>query len=388
MVVPTSVPQIKATPIAAQDRTEALDALRGAALLGVLLVNLVTDFRVPLLAWITRFHTHDGALNHAADWVVGVGIEMKAYAIFGMLFGVGVAAQADSGRTTGFLIRRFGVLLAIGVIHCVFFFSGDILTLYGLLGFVLIPLRNLHPRTLFVASTLAILVHLSVPPYPVPAHGVNLEAAIRHAHDVYGHGSFGAILRYRLTDLRETILPLAARSAPRTLAMALFGMASWRVGWTRRPERHRALFGVASPILFFVGGAATAIDAYAAATGADLGRGRGVASSLGIVALGLAYASGLLFAATAERGAAILRPIARLGRMTLTSYLAQSAAFGLIFYGYGLGQYGSWGSAPAALLGIGFYAAQVAFANAWLRAHRQGPMEAVWRWLSYGMRGV
>jgi uncharacterized protein len=70
--------------------------------------------------------------------------------------------------------------------------------------------------------------------------------------------------------------------------------------------------------------------------------------------------------------------------MTLTNYLAQSVVFGLVFYGYGFGQYGLWGSASAIALGVGVYAAQVGLSNAWLRRHDHGPIEALWRRLSYG----
>lgn len=365
-------------------RTEALDILRGTALLGVLLVNLVSEFRVPLLAWLSRFHTHSGVLNHAADWIVGVGIESKAYAIFAMLFGVGIAAQASLDRPVSFFIRRFGALVVIGVIHLFFLFSGDILTLYGLLGLVLIPLRNMRPRVLLVASILAMLAHFAVPPLPVPARGVNLNGAIRQAMGVYAHGSFTEIFRYRLTEVRETIFPLLIGSIPRTLGMALFGMATWRLDWMRQPGHHRRLLYTVGPAMFLVGGAGTATEVYAVTTGSNLGHWWAVASTVGIVGLALAYAAGLLLVATTVRGAYILRPIARLGRMTLTNYLGQSVVFGMVFYGYGFGQYGIWGSAPVAALGIVIYAAQVALSNAWLRRHKDGPVEAVWRWISYG----
>lgn len=366
------------------DRTEALDALRGTALLGVLLVNLITEFRVPMLAWLVRFHTHTGSLNHAADWIVGVGIEGKAYAIFALLLGAGIAAQSQSGRTTVFFIRRFGALLAIGLIHIFSFFAGDILTLYALLGLTLIPFRNLPARGLFVASALAMLAHLTVPALPVPAHGVHIPSAILRSHVAYANGSFPALVGYRTTELREFIFPLLAGSALRTVAMILLGMASWRMGWTHSPQRYRARFAAAAPGLLVIGGAATAIEAYAAVTGIDLWRGRMIVGTLGIVALGLGYATTLLFAATGSLGAKLLRPIGRLGRMSLTSYLVQSIAFGFVFYGYGLGQYGVWGSAPVAVFGIVFYAAQVAFANVWLRRNKHGPVEGVWRRLSNG----
>jgi uncharacterized protein len=368
----------------ASDRTAALDALRGAALLGVLLVNLTTEFRVPFLAWLTRFHTHDGALNHGADWLIGVGIEGKSFAIFGMLFGAGIAAQSERALGTPFFLRRFGVLLGIGLIHYVFFFSGDILTTYALLGMALIPFRSLDARALFSASAVAFVAGMFAPSPAVPAHGVDVDLAIRRALSIYRSGTFLAVAEYRLVELHELILPLIVGSLLRTTAMALLGMACWRSGWLRHPERVRARFPRAAAALLVLGGSATAIEAYAASMGKDLGYAGRIATNIGIAGLASTYALGFLFVATAPWSVRWLRPIARLGRMTLTNYLTQSLAFGFVSYGYGLAQYGRWGPAAAIVFGLAFYAAQVAFSDVWLRRYPQGPVEALWRRLTYG----
>jgi uncharacterized protein len=70
--------------------------------------------------------------------------------------------------------------------------------------------------------------------------------------------------------------------------------------------------------------------------------------------------------------------------MALTNYLAQSVVLSLLFYGYGLGLYGRLGSAAGAGIGLALYAGQVAFSCAWLRRYRFGPVEWVWRSLTYG----
>ena len=79
-----------------------------------------------------------------------------------------------------------------------------------------------------------------------------------------------------------------------------------------------------------------------------------------------------------------LRPIAALGRMALSNYLAQSVVCALIFYGYGFGLFGRLAPAPAAALGLCVYAGQVAFSVWWLKRHQFGPFEWLWRSLTYG----
>lgn len=80
-----------------------------------------------------------------------------------------------------------------------------------------------------------------------------------------------------------------------------------------------------------------------------------------------------------------------MGRMALTNYLTQSVVLGFIFYGYGLGLFGRIGPAPAALIGVGLYVAQLFFSGFWFLHYRFGPVEWLWRSLTYGrwqpMRG-
>src|SRR6185369_6013267 len=96
------------------------------------------------------------------------------------------------------------------------------------------------------------------------------------------------------------------------------------------------------------------------------------------------YTAVVLLACERPSGRTLLAPLAPLGRMALTSYLTQSLAFGLIFYGYGFGWFGAMSVARAALLGVAFYAAQVAFSAWWLRRFQFGPVEWIWRSATYG----
>ena len=100
--------------------------------------------------------------------------------------------------------------------------------------------------------------------------------------------------------------------------------------------------------------------------------------------LALGFAAGLLLALRSSAATRAAAPFAATGQMALTNYLAQSVVLSLLFYGYGLGFYGRLGSAAAAGIGLSLYACQVGFSRAWLRRYRFGPVEWVWRSLTYG----
>lgn len=139
-------------PVASAERVVPIDVIRGAALAGVLLVNLLTDFRTPLSANIMGSHEPYGWGGALVFPIFRSLVEFKAFTLFSFLFGVGVAIQAgrvSSQQRIRFLARRFGALLAIGLIHILFIWNGDILTLYAICGLVLMPLLGLPEYALF-----------------------------------------------------------------------------------------------------------------------------------------------------------------------------------------------------------------------------------------------
>src|ERR1039457_3945746 len=122
-------------PVRVSERYTTLDLLRGFALFGVLLVNLLCFFRVSLFEYILVFHTHSGWANRAGDVLVAELLEVKAFDVFSLTFGIGVGVQAERARlrgvrVEGFLARRFLILLAFGMCRLVLVSNIDILALY------------------------------------------------------------------------------------------------------------------------------------------------------------------------------------------------------------------------------------------------------------------
>lgn len=158
------------TPVDPARRIDAIDALRGIALFGVLAINLVMGFRVSIFEQFLIARTSGSAIDRVVETILILGIDMKAFALFSLLFGVGLAIQferlATSPRRAQLLVRRLAVLLAIGLIHLCLIWYGDILTEYALAGLIVLPLLW-GPRWLMSCGALAFLtLYLLMQAYP------------------------------------------------------------------------------------------------------------------------------------------------------------------------------------------------------------------------------
>lgn len=351
-------------PAAAGERYASIDILRGLALFGVLMVNVETLFRVPLLEQILGIERQTGWANHVVHLLSARLLEFKAVTIFSFLFGAGVAMQAErfgsASSATGFLSGRLGWLFLLGATHLFLVWNGDILALYGICGMLLLPALRLHRVPLFLigAAVMALPEFVSAP-LPIPT-GEAAAAHIARARGAYGGGGAGAILVFRWQETWSLMVPLLLSILPRTVGLMYWGMAAWRSGILREPERHPGKLLAALAL----GGVA----------------GLAFASFPGLLAL--AYGSAALLLLTPGR-AARLPGLAAAGRMALTNYLLQSLILGCVFYGYGFGLFGRLGSAAAAGIGLTLYAAQVQLSRLWLSRYQFGPFEWLWRSLTY-----
>jgi uncharacterized protein len=204
-------------PVAQAQRFVVLDIIRGVALLGVLLVNLVSDFRVPLAQHLLTFHTDLDGADRAVDVGIALLLEFKSITLFSLLFGVGTAVFAERAATRGvnptrFLARRFLVLLALGLCHLLLLWNGDILTLYAVCGLLLLPLLRLRTTALAVTGVVLLALAFVIPwGFLFPADAVLHGLATEGAH-VYSRGSFGDVLAFHWRETGRLILPLLARN--------------------------------------------------------------------------------------------------------------------------------------------------------------------------------
>ena len=182
----------------------------------------------------------------------------------------------------------------------------------------------------------------------------------------------------------ELIGPLLLMSLQNTLGNVVVGMAVWRTGLLREPERHRGLIFTVLACTAAVGGISTALLVFGKSSGRSVPAFLTATSSH--LLLATAYAGGVFVWWSYRRSPKLANYFAAAGQMALTNYLTQSVILSYLFYGYGLGLFGRLNSGPAAMIGVAIYAAQLAFSSAWLRSYRFGPVEWLWRSLTYGSR--
>jgi len=366
-------------PINPTERIDAIDALRGVALFGVLAMNLVMGFRVSIFEQFLIAKTTGSSLDRVVETILILGVDLKAFALFSLLFGIGLAIQferlATSPRRAQLLVRRLAVLLAIGLIHLCLIWHGDILTEYALAGLIVLPLLW-GPRWLLACSALAFLTMYllmqAYPPYGLFPDAQTLARAVADEHRIYATGGYADVLALRLREM-PYIFSLHAFIFPRTIGLFLLGAYTWRSGILRTP--HQGL-------MFVI--AAAGIVSGATLTILDYRKNPMFADPSGTILLALGYAAAIIGIANLASGKTLLGWAAPLGRMAFTNYLMQSVIFGWIFYGYGLGLFGRLGVAHALAIGLAVYVGQVFFSKWWLRRYRYGPVEWLWRTLMYG----
>jgi uncharacterized protein len=367
------------TPVDPARRIDAIDALRGIALFGVLAINLVMGFRVSIFEQFLIARTSGSAIDRVVETILILGIDMKAFALFSLLFGVGLAIQferlATSPRRAQLLVRRLAVLLAIGLIHLCLIWYGDILTEYALAGFIVLPLLW-GPRWLLACGALAFLalylLMQAYPPYGLFPDTSTIARVVAEEQRVYARGGYGDVLGLRLREM-PYILSLHAFIFPRTIGLFLLGAYAWRSGILRTP--HQGLMS-AIAVGGIIGGATLTVLGYL--------KNPLFADPSGTILLALGYAATIIGIANLASGKTLLGWAVPLGRMAFTNYLVQSLIFSSVFYGYGLGLFGRLGAPSTLAFGVAVYVAQVLFSAWWLGHYRYGPVEWLWRSLMYG----
>ncbi len=406
-----SVSQLDLKPIAPGERNLLLDALRGTALLGILLMNMEA-FNGPVLASGTGVDPQLSGIDRAVDALVYFFVQGKFFTLFSLLFGMGflvMSSRADAaGRPFAWtFLRRMAVLLCIGLAHGLLVWSGDILVSYALLGVPLLLVRQAPPRWLAIPGVLVFLagpgmillfglLFWAVAQSPQSADGLSqtmeaeyaqLGELVARAHEVYRHGSWGEAVAQRAAEVQVSLAGLPVIGAL-VLGMFLIGGALVRSGAMTTPAQFPRLYAFLRWVLLPLGVATMGLS-YWISPVVPIDRfdiGIALAQSLGMLAGGLmclGYVGWLVAFFGSRAGAGVAAWLAPAGRMALTNYLMQSVVCTLVFYGYGLGWFGQMPRAWHAVFALALFVAQVFFSHAWLARFRFGPMEWLWRSATY-----
>ena len=384
-------------PVAPSERIHALDLLRGWAMFGVLLSNLNDWYATT--EETTRF---DRILSFSQEWL----IESRFYTLLCFLFGIGFGIQLMRATERGKSIqltymRRSAALLAIGLIHGLLIWRGDILTLYALVSFALLLFRDATPRqqlvlaagiAVFAGEVISRVRWLTGQRFMVPRESATT------ANWIYGHGTYAQIAQQRVHDFADWWGRWGMVTYFAVLAMFLAGVWAIRSGFARR-----VFSDSRTTWRFLAGCVGVALIGYAMEL---FGRrllfpGRGPEPTTtsvmlswrpfvihlldwSVEAMGLAYAAALLLVFQTRRGAWLLAPLAATGRMALTTYLTQSIVCTILFYSYGFKLMGRLGYTGMFTITVVLFAVQMAVSVWWLKRYRFGPVEWLWRTLTYG----
>ncbi len=417
-------------PVAAEERVATLDVVRGLAVLGILVMNVV-EFGQPLRAYS---NPAGGGGQEGADlwtWFVQAALfDGKMRALFSMLFGAGLVLIADrmersgrGGEAADLLLRRCLWLIPFGLVdRFLLQWTGDILYMYGLLGVVAIAFRKLRPRAQIIAGILCLSAFV-----PIEAWHHHQAAAVRaQAEEAAALAAAGeevpAELAAAQTRWERRLAPPKPEAVEPELAamrgsyadvfayrwdyhhgfqadylyyyfvwdvlgMMLLGMGLLRFGF------FTGAMSTAAYLTFIGAGLLAAAAAFLwarawAATGFSGGalelrslNEATYAYTRGL--MGLAWAAALILVLRAGIARACTAALGAVGRMAFSNYILQTLCCTFFFFGYGFGFYGELSRSQLMLVWLAVSLIQIAFSVLWLRAFRFGPLEWAWRSLTY-----
>ncbi len=400
--MPISHTAADVSPLPARERIQALDVLRGVAVAGILLANVLVFFGLFAMPSDRAATLPTAAVDRVASFLERVFVDGKFYSVFSLLFGIGFGVQLERGGAAALprFKRRLRILLGIGAIHAFLIWAGDILMLYALLGFTMPWFARKSNRALvrwtvillavptalyIVALIIWILVGSGAAPIsPGSAVPSNILAFFRAMgrggiKDAFiGNLVFVAI---RWADLFATV------RFPKVLGMFVLGLWTVRTGLAVSPSDHRAALMRWRLAGWSIGLPANVIAAWAfehwpylpPSLGGLLGT---VMQAVGVPMLAIGYAAtvGLLVV----DGRRLITVFAPVGRMALTNYLTHSIICVVLSYGFGFALWWRVGAATAMAIAAAIIAVQIPLSAWWLSRFRFGPVEWIWRRLTYG----
>ncbi|RKG72348.1 DUF418 domain-containing protein [Corallococcus exercitus] len=405
---------LSAGPTEHSERVHALDALRGFALVGVFISNSLSSFNGRMfLPREQALALAAPPLEAAVNSLFGLLIDQKFVTLFTILFGLGFALQMTRAEAKGTSIvpmyrRRLTVLFGIGLVHMFGVWVGDILATYAVVGFMLLPFRKCSDKAVLVWAAVllfALPITFTVGQRVLPvvlngaAEAERAQKATRdedaaHRAELLAGLSSDSVVTSQLANVRFGWAGMNNPNRPLLLSIVLgrflLGLWAGRRGLIQDVERHRKLLrrlaawglGVGSVIGLLVMVLNLVYRGVASPPGwlAWLRTPRDV----GYLFMGTGYAAGFALLFQKERWRKVLGVFEPAGRMALTCYLMQSVMGLCVYDGWGLGLIAHTPPSRTVLYCAVLLAGQLAFCHWWLARFRFGPVEWLWRSLTYG----
>jgi uncharacterized protein len=429
-------PPVPAAPVAEDRRVRLVDALRGVALLGILLMN-IPGFAMAQYS-SEAYRSDPTNVNFWVSNVINVLFEGKMRALFGMVFGAGVllfvTKKEQTGRpVTGLFYRRMFWLVLFGLVHAhLILWMGDILYLYGICGMVVYLFRNVNPRYLVLGVPLAAALDFGtgalfyqhirhqriayVEAVAARDAGTDLTPGQAQALDDWraveksmlpnradaeentrkmksGYADVAGVVR-PLALLMQVLFPITMWDS---IALMLLGLALYRWGFLtgRWENRHYRLvmlvgYGLGLPLVIY--------SQYHRVTVAPnheamLARMEAVAVEwtkliypAQRILLVMAHVAAVVLLYKSGFGQGLFRRLEAVGQTAFTNYILHSVICTLIFFGYGLNYYAELEFYQLYFVVIAIWVVQLVVSPLWLRYFYYGPLEWVWRSLTYWRR--
>lgn len=380
-------------------RLAQVDALRGFALFGILVVNIGV-FASPFYGAGVPDPLYSRPLDLAVRWLIAWLFETKFYLLFSFLFGYSftlqmAAAERSQAAFAPRFLRRLAGLAVLGAAHAVLFYQGDILVTYALLGLALLLCRRMRPERalrgalwliVLAASVWAILGALSFLDPVQGGYAAQYKGDALASIEAY-RGTIGTTIAQHIKELKETIwFMVLFVQGPFVFAMFLAGYALGRRNALADPWRQpRALWLLcALGLLPGLAGSAAYATASLPWAGAAWELPGLAADLLTAPLLSMSYAAAFLLALRTRWGGRAGAWLAPAGRMALSNYLMQSVVCAFLFTAWGLRLFASVSPLAAFGIAVSIFAAQLPLSAWWLRHHAYGPVEWFLRALTVG----
>ena len=394
-------------PIQLAERIESIDVIRGFSLLGILLMN-VQGFSMPALTYInpTIFSEFSG-INYAVWLFEHVFVNQKMMNIFSLLFGVGLIVMTErldktERPVTVIYMRRTVVLFVFGILHMTLLWFGDILAAYALCAFVVFWFRKQSPRRLLTAGiSLFVLCSFlqiwqgwrvtQLAPNEfnefVKANWVSPPESLRGEIEAF-RGSFlmETYVRLLIAHYVQIVDTLLHAGILRPIGMMFVGMALYKKGFFY-PEKNESAYWMWMGLALFAGIPITLYGVYFISTndwsavsyylwGRQYCFWAGPIISMGWMSLILLFCKWNWL-----KGAR--KVLAAVGQMALSNYILHSLLCTTVFYGHGLGWIGTVTRIQQLGIVVAIWSVQLILSPIWLRYFRYGPLEWLWRSLTY-----
>lgn len=370
-------------------RIHSIDAMRGFALFGILIVNFLS-FHSPY-THIDPFNYWDKAGDSTVFPIIDVFFQASFYPLFSLLFGYGVMILKERAELKGvhsplLLARRFLFLLIIGLCHALFIWHGDILVTYAIAGFALILFIELSGKLLILLGLLIYIIPnlllvgvLFLTLFIEPDLSVMMTTSVADIVQVYQSGTWLEIVRQNIDDwLMNNNLATMPILMISILPLFLIGAGLRKLQVVEKLEQRRMTAFVLM-IVFLTTGYLIKLLPYFISTNLAM---QYIQDIFGGPLVAVGYSLLILVLVNSKIGM-ITKPLQTIGRLSMTNYLMQSIVATCLFYSYGFGLYGNVSLLTGTMIALILYVCQIVLSMIWMKYFVYGPFEWCWRWFTY-----